>query len=365
MVELLVVIAIIGVLIALLLPAVQAAREAARRSQCTNQIKQLSISVHNFHDVHNRFPASSYDPITRSKELRRAGAFVLLLPFFEQTALYSNLAVEYNPSAVAGTDASIQSLYSRPSARTKIAALLCPSDSNGSLWNNSLCTFTSYRGSRGDLAGIDAADLTVANPTLMPMQRSWLQAGDFLGGLERVTDGTSNSVMLSEGIISDGTTTGTGGNYKMRMASGVSCHYNQIPQNCLSLKGQGNEFANSSQPILTDANHNLGRRAWEPFVQTCYFYTLLPPNSPSCHGSWVYTWVSASSNHPGGVNVTLLDTSARFISETINTNNLGRKISNQTPDCPPASPYDAAGTFSYGVWAELGSINGSESTPLP
>jgi prepilin-type N-terminal cleavage/methylation domain-containing protein len=91
LVELLVVIAIIGVLIALLLPAIQAAREAARRAQCSNQIKQLALAVHNFHDNNNRFPASSFDPIFVSKNISRGGLLTLLLPFAEQSTVYSNL----------------------------------------------------------------------------------------------------------------------------------------------------------------------------------------------------------------------------------------------------------------------------------
>jgi hypothetical protein len=109
----------------------------------------------------------------------------------------------------------------------------------------------------------------------------------------------------------------------------------------------------------------LGRRAWDNFVQPVYFYTLLPPNSPSCHSGYTYTWISASSNHPGGVNISLLDASTRFINDSINTTNLSRAVTAQTPDAPPAFPYDSTGTFSYGVWAELGSINGGESTPVP
>src|SRR5947207_3585508 len=81
LVELLVVIAIIGVLVALLLPAVQAAREAARRSQCSNNLKQLSLALHNYEAVHNTFPPAGIDSNQMSWT-------VLLLPFFEQQALY-------------------------------------------------------------------------------------------------------------------------------------------------------------------------------------------------------------------------------------------------------------------------------------
>ncbi|MDR1141856.1 MAG: DUF1559 domain-containing protein, partial [Planctomycetaceae bacterium] len=295
LVELLVVIAIIGVLIALLLPAVQAAREAARRMQCANQIKQLSLAVHNFHDANNRFPASSFDPIYVSKNINRGGALTLLLPFTEQSTLYSNLVFSSAP------------LFQKAEGRVRIGTLLCPSDSNINLWNDTMCAHTSYRGSRGDLAGHDSgAGMDATNPDdQVPMSRSWLQAGRFLGGFERVTDGTSNSVMFSEGIIGDGQGGNIGGNYKMRIATTALAHYNQIPQNCLNLRGPGNEFNDSSQNCLNDADHNLGRRAWDNYVHPVYFYTLLPPNSPSCHSGYVYIWVSASSNHPGGVNISL------------------------------------------------------------
>ena len=94
LVELLVVIAIIGLLIALLLPAVQMAREAARRMRCSNNLKQLTLAVHGFHDAQRRFPASSFDPLVTQPRVRRCGLFPLLLPFFEQQTLYGMLIAE-------------------------------------------------------------------------------------------------------------------------------------------------------------------------------------------------------------------------------------------------------------------------------
>lgn len=88
LVELLVVIAIIGVLVALLLPAVQAAREAARRTQCTNKLKQISLAMHNYHDTHNALPfATTYVTPNTSKHTW----LELILPFVEQGSLYDNL----------------------------------------------------------------------------------------------------------------------------------------------------------------------------------------------------------------------------------------------------------------------------------
>src|SRR5688572_26222129 len=87
LVELLVVIAIIGILIALLLPAVQAAREAARRSQCQNNLKQIALGMHNFHDVYGNFPAgevSSNTGVTPTSQARNWVWSALILPFIEQ-----------------------------------------------------------------------------------------------------------------------------------------------------------------------------------------------------------------------------------------------------------------------------------------
>lgn len=99
LVELLVVIAIIGILIALLLPAIQAAREAARRSQCTNNLKQIGLALHNFHDTYGRFPAANHEKNfavpagsgNYPNSAHRWGFTVPLLPYIEQKALYDDM----------------------------------------------------------------------------------------------------------------------------------------------------------------------------------------------------------------------------------------------------------------------------------
>src|SRR3954469_9382671 len=95
LVELLVVIAIIGILVALLLPAVQSAREAARRMQCQNNVKQLGLALHNYHDVHKIFPPSSIWPVESEIEKKNNGNLganwvIMVLPYMEQQNLYNS-----------------------------------------------------------------------------------------------------------------------------------------------------------------------------------------------------------------------------------------------------------------------------------
>ena len=368
-------------LIALLLPAVQAAREAARRMQCTNQLKQITLAVHNFHGTHDRFPAPFADPMAIASEMGRVGFMQIILPQLEQVALYEALVgtrhfVGHGNAAIYGWD-----YWERAASKTVVPALLCPSDGGSSSRNSDDWTFTNYRGSRGDLAGNDTEDYGVYpsynGSTLDPtgdfsttrqhlnMPRSWLRVGSRPASFTTITSGTSNTVAFSEGTIF---TNQESNRYKENVASDVPAHFNRPPQECLNTKGSGGMFR-AGQPTWPE-NHWGGRRAWDNFPGATQFYTLLPPNSPSCASGWQYVWMTASSYHTGGVGVSFHDGSVRFVTDTINVTNLHRHYPMgsmpQTPgDNPLNMPTDQDGVFSYGVWAELGAVNSNVSVSLP
>jgi len=119
LVELLVVIAIIGVLVALLLPAIQAAREAARRTECINNLKQLGLAIHNYHDTHKALPMNNRpNPVPNSNGF---SWIVASLPYMEQNTLYDQL--DFNVPLIDSTRSNNRTLINTP-----IEALLCPSD---------------------------------------------------------------------------------------------------------------------------------------------------------------------------------------------------------------------------------------------
>src|SRR5262249_10814363 len=125
--ELLVVIAIIAVLIALLLPAVQAAREAARRAQCANNLKQIGIALHNYHDLVGAFPTSFWRATPAYSALRARGHswVAMALPYIEQTPSYNSINFVVG---CAGGPGNVHSLMNRTGLMTPINTLMCPSD---------------------------------------------------------------------------------------------------------------------------------------------------------------------------------------------------------------------------------------------
>ena len=394
LVELLVVIAIIGMLIALLLPAVQAAREAARRMQCSNHLKQHSLAIHNFHDIHDRFPNTVCDPLLVKKRATRHGVWPHLLPFIEQAQVLDAAVAWGMTNATYAAGNGRWSILAAPSFNTKIATHICPSDSNANLKDANSSggyegSISNYRASQGDV---------VCDP-VYPQLRSWAFVGpeapntsgsgysDYyggrLGGFDLVTDGLSNTILFSEGCIADGDW-GAGGSTRTRIAAAVNW---RTPINCLNTRKDKN-FYRDTQALVTAGgtagvtSHSLGRQAFDDYPIGQNFHTILPPNSPTCVDTAATAWpsrgmYSASSYHNGGVNVSFIDASCRFVSDTIDTKNLER--ANVYPVYTSGSgPFglttngwtwtdgiqDANGSFSYGVWSELGSINGGEATTL-
>ena len=370
LVELLVVIAIIGMLVALLLPAVQAAREAARRMTCNNNLGQLTLALHNFHDANNRFPASSSDPNLRSRN--QYGAFPMLLPFMEQIPLFDRITGNDD----GGMDVRLDSL-------------LCPSDSSGRTRNRA---FSNYRACRGDMVGIDfyyyertrtvnGEETREPDRRFLNMPRSWVRTYDYVADISAVTSGLSNSIAFSEGLI--GTDNNRADTYKDSVADSPA-HYTIPPANCDAFRGRSGFFPDGTTGQGGDGW--LGRNIWSREQRQYGFYTLLPPNNPSCadmdtlgalgalgvaaiplptdrftQNYDYYALVSASSNHPGGVNVTFLDRATRFIPDSINTARLDRGVVGNGAN-PPDYPGFSGG---YGVWAELGAINSRETVALP
>jgi prepilin-type N-terminal cleavage/methylation domain-containing protein len=189
LVELLVVIAIIGVLVALLLPAVQAAREAARRMQCTNNLKQLGLAVHNYHDTFNVFPPQMLNVDTNNN--RRWGWGAVTLPYIEQ----GNLHAQLNPDGGKQIPVASTLINGAPLLKTKVATHLCPSDNTGVVTNQF----------HPSIAASSNADSWYSKSNYVCNQQMMRYRAGFAGACFRmaeVTDGTTNTLLLTERRLS-------------------------------------------------------------------------------------------------------------------------------------------------------------------
>jgi len=361
-VELLVVIAIIGILIALLLPAVQAAREAARRSQCTNNLKQIGLALHNFHDTYSRLPAANFDPLFAQPAnsgnypnwAQRWAWTVLILPYMEQKALYDDMVQNYIGKTDSGGNAYCP-WYGCPPTRTWINSYVCPSDQRARqvLTFNDNKTPTSYKCNRGD----------------QWLNWDWWESRGVFGRGDKllinfasVSDGTSNTMAVAEAIV------GVQGSRNVGEAIAVNVGaYNSAPPSlCRAQVGPNRQFSGSVQGW----DWQVGWRWSDGINPYTFFYPMLPPNGPSCGNSgedWCI--VTASSRHPGGANVLFLDGAVKFISETIDAGDPTRTATAPPAGFPPLvdtnRPQDYSGPSLYGVWGALGSAYGKESVAVP
>jgi prepilin-type N-terminal cleavage/methylation domain-containing protein/prepilin-type processing-associated H-X9-DG protein len=355
LVELLVVIAIIGILIALLLPAVQAAREAARRSQCTNNLKQTALAVHLYADSTKVFPAKKTGTQQGGCVLcngQYGSGWLRLAPYYEQLPVYDEWS---SPQTYGGTSFSPfgpcpwdATATSYEPYNYQVDTLMCPSD--GDIFNGKAATAdgrSSYMFSVGDT--IDSGDTNtlpaggcnggIGSNNCANTRGTFANLGARIGFAD-IMDGTSNTVLLSERLFATTATAvgrGTSRCGGFSEANPVSCYL------CID--------PNDQTLYQTPASAWAGR--WDhPSTSHLGFCTVLPPNGPSCgnaandnQNSGVYP---PTSNHPGGVNVAFADGKVKFVSDTIDTGDT-------------SSPEVYGGRSPYGVWGALGSKDGGET----
>jgi prepilin-type N-terminal cleavage/methylation domain-containing protein/prepilin-type processing-associated H-X9-DG protein len=315
LVELLVVIAIIGILVALLLPAIQAAREAARRTQCTNNLKQISVALHNFHDTYQRFPpggANDQPPFGTYPggvpNFFGSSFLAYILPYIEQTAL----AEQYKFAGASGhIDYPGVHLNISLLKNVTIPTYLCPSSSLPErCWftNYTELQSTSYVGISGAANGLIPGYSETRNSVNSNVGE--IGAGGVLFpnskiGLRDLTDGSSNAIAVSE--QGDYYYTATGAKKDWRTSSGIGWQIG-VGTTAVPPSFTGNPYTFNFYTIRYPLNKNRG---WPN-----------PDGDRAAMGVGVTSYLTGSNNplnsaHPGGVNSLLCDGSVRFVGETI------------------------------------------------
>ncbi|MCA8984385.1 MAG: DUF1559 domain-containing protein [Planctomycetaceae bacterium] len=294
LIELLVVIAIIAILVALLLPAVQQAREAARRSACKNNLKQIGLALHNYHDTHNVFPystahASSNAGTPSGTNVLNHSGWVLLLPYIEQGALYDQYNFSWatgirnasGGTVAGGTDPAINTNLNL--SRNRVEVYLCPSDNGGKVYTGADGTYgcgvaNAYRSNYG--FSVNSGNGGTFWGSYGISSRAMFGLNAFCQ-MKDIVDGTSNTVAVVETTleVDDGRTQSW---------------------SCSSHVGQGINLAAS--------------RGINNFL-CCSWRT--PPNAQYQYGR-NGEWGEPGSLHQGGIQILLADGAVRFLSENVN-----------------------------------------------
>jgi len=346
LIELLVVIAIIGVLVALLLPAVQAAREAARRSQCINNLKQIGLGLHNYQSAIGSFPPGA------AMQPKQAGiaqwsegwgewsALSMMLPYLEQKPLYDSINfMMINNHDVGGT-------ANATAYNTIVNSFLCPSDGQAgksSTNNYHACVGTStYDWWGGQGSEMPTPAWKDHRPTSGIFQK--YDSND----IRDVTDGTSSTIAFSEvmvgGTSRDSTAKNNGRNAIINVSLDPTAKVQDASINLAATLTGLQVCSTAYNSNANYINQNVGQRwGWGDTGMTM-FNTIVPPNSTqhkwsACRNGCgdcspdSASYVNATSNHSGGCNVAFADGSVRFIKGSVSQRNwmaLGTKSNGET-----------------------------------
>jgi type II secretory pathway pseudopilin PulG len=348
-VELLVVIAIIGILVALLLPAVQAAREAARRMSCSNNMKQLALAQHNYADVYKVFaPSSAWGPQPPDRN-KAWSEKLFLMPFLEQKPIFDN-TVWVGPNAQPYDPWGWQGNSNIQTQSLRLPVLYCPSTASDHQGGVANFTYAINTGTSHQPPHNTGTQLKNDNPWsgrfngMAAFMRYDIPAdpNDLMVTFAKVTDGTANTALYSEFCISNlekrDKTRRDHQKYQVYCVDGgdwvAGNNTAEVRNNCLA-----------KQNFTPDDRWRQRGAGWAwSFMGTGngYSHNMLP-NERSCHifeggDDWFGRNLhAAGSNHPGIVNVALVDGSVRTVAETVNVE----------------------------VWWALGTKNGGESVQQP
>jgi len=369
LVELLVVIAIIGTLVGLLLPAVQSARESARRITCSNNLKQLGLAMHGYESANRTLPYGQGGPVESNmiygssavstdsiptpgttldngQVYPGAGAcsgLIAMLPYMENESLYQKIVPvklkDYRSN-------SATSPWTQ-----QISQLLCPSDGPRPT-TGMLAGETNYLLSVGDNCNDLRVDQSVTKAGSSPTAVGWrgLFGVNSAIPMKQITDGLSSTLAISEGTRPPGTN--AIGDVPPKASDANSGNNSNSPSACLT--DFNSNWAVSGNIIERYRSNGClwaGRLGWY-----C-FNTILPPNTGVCQNINNTGVIPPRSRHSGGVTALFADSAVRFISNNIDYGDLTKSLS--TSNTSPRWPQSP-----YGVWGAIGTRAGSETARL-
>jgi prepilin-type N-terminal cleavage/methylation domain-containing protein/prepilin-type processing-associated H-X9-DG protein len=302
LIELLVVIAIIAVLISLLLPAVQSAREAARRTQCINNMKQLGLAMHNYHDTNNAFPlgrtlqVGTYRPFSQ---------FARILGYMEQKNVFDTINFNLGSYDVQNVTASAVTIQS----------FLCPSDISTQIPQGLIMTgFGSaginYRANEGTSLAMwyGAEDTANVNNGILPPPNGLFFSAQSItfGG---ITDGTSNTAAFSEHVMGD---------FNNSVVTDLSDTFRPGTFPATPDDAYTQCRATVIGNLANQGYSNVGAPWTYGYHSTTSYWHIAPPNARSCMFPPARIATTSNSRHPGGVNMTMADGSVRFLKNSVN-----------------------------------------------